>query len=158
MNEVALRLIDAICEAYDAYHVPKDVDGKPGLETFCNLAVNYVCSRMGYEKFKGMVANQIVDYMKRKPEEWEPVKMADAQAFANDGRLLLAGAQEAPHGHVTVLRPGIEEYSGKWSAKVPKTVDVGGGSEIGKSLAYAFGGPKPPEIWMLRHAPSLPVA
>jgi hypothetical protein len=156
MSDV-LRLIDAICEAYDAYHVPKDVDGKPGDETFCNMAVNYVCSRLGYEKFKGMVANQIVDYMRRKPEEWEPVNMDAAQALANEGRLLLAGVQDEPHGHVAVIRPGVEEYSGKWKAKAPKTGNVGGSSAIGKSLAWAFGGYTPPEIWMLKNAPDLAV-
>lgn len=150
MNPDALRLLDAICEAYDAYHVPKDTDGKPGLETMCNLAVNYVCSRLGYDKFKGMVANQIVDYMRRKPEEWEPVEMSRAQDLANEGRLLLAGIQEDIHGHVVVIRPGIEEFSGKWSARAPKAGNVGATSAMGKSIAWAFGGPTPPEIWMLK--------
>lgn len=158
MNEESLRLIDAICEAYDAYHVPKDANGDGKTDTFCNLSINYICSRLGYEKFKGMVANQIVDYMRRKTEEWEPVPMDKAQALANEGKLLIAGVQNDPNGHVSVIRPGIEEFSGKWSAKAPKTGNVGASSAIGKSLAWAFGGPKPPEIWMLKNAPSVPLA
>ncbi len=157
MNENALKLIDAVCEAYDLFHVPKDTsgDGKP--ETFCNMATNHVLSRFGYEKFKGMVANQMVDYMRRKPEEWEFVLMPAAQELANTGRVLVAGTFAEPHGHVVVLRPGLEEFSSKWQMKAPRGGNVGGQSCIGKSIAWAFGGPNPPEIWMLKDAPSLPV-
>lgn len=152
MNEKSLRLLDAICEAYDAYHSPKDWDGNPGLESACNMATNYVCSRLGYDKFKGMVANQIVDYMKRKPEEWEEVSLDQAQGLANEGRLVVAGEQADGHGHVCVIRPGIEEFSGKWMAKAPKAGNVGMKSAIGKSLSWAFGGPKAPGLWVLKES------
>lgn len=157
MTEEALKLIDAICEAYDLYHVPKDVNGDGKVETWCNMAVHHVCARFGYEKFKGMVANQIVDYMRRKPEEWELLPMASAQEMANSGRLLIAGMTAEQHGHVVVIRPGIEGFSGKWQVKAPKACNVGATSCLGKPLSFSFGGPAIPEIWMLRDAQPLPL-
>ena len=154
MNEAALKLIDAICEAYDQFHVPKDTSGDGKNESFCNLATSYVCARFGYEKFKGMVANQIIDYMSRKPEEWGPVDLGQAQGLANDGHILIAGAVAEPNGHVVVLRPGVPDLSAKWQSKVPKVGNVGVASSMGKSLSWVFPGPKPPSIWMLRNAPS----
>lgn len=141
MNEEALKLIDAICEAYDIYHVPKDG------ATFCNLAVQHICARMGFDRFRGMVANQMVDMLKRSLE-WEKIVMEEAQPLANEGRLVIAGIQDNPHGHVAVVRPGLEEFSRKWEKRVPKICQVGGTSYIGKSLAWAFAAE--PEIWVLK--------
>lgn len=140
MNEKALKLLDAACEAYDLYAVAKDN------KTFCNLAVTHICGRMGYEKLKGMVANQIVDFLKRS-EEWQPVDMSVAQNLANQGCVVIAGKQEDPHGHVTVIRPGLEEFSGKWQMKVPRACQVGATSYIGKTLSWAF--KEVPEMWVL---------
>lgn len=140
MNEKALKLLDAALEAYDLYHVAKD--GK----TFCNMSVNHICGRMGYDKMKGMVANQMVDFLKRS-EEWTQITMSAAQDLANQGCIVIAGKQEDPHGHVVVIRPGLEEYSGKWQLKAPKIAQVGGTSYIGKTLAWAF--KELPDIWVL---------
>lgn len=138
--EKTLRLIDAVCEAYDLYHVSKDG------ATFCNMAVHHVCARMGYDKFKGLLANQIVDFLRRSPE-WTPVPLSGAQELANEGRLVVAGAEDHPHGHVVVVRPGAEDFSGKWESKAPKVSQVGATSYIGRSMAWAF--QEIPEIWVL---------
>lgn len=140
MNEKALKLLDAALEAYDLYHVPKNGS------TFCNFSVQHICGRMGYDKLKGMIANQMVDFLKRS-DEWQPVDMSVAQGLANQGCVVVAGKQEDPHGHVVVIRPGLEEFSGKWNVKVPKACHVGGTSYIGKTLAWAF--KEVPEMWVL---------
>ena len=140
MNEKALKLLDAACEAYDLYAVAKDS------KTFCNLSVQHVCGRMGYDKMKGMVANQMVDFLKRS-DEWQPIDMSVAQGLANQGCIVIAGKQEDPHGHVVIIRPGLEEISGKWGRKAPKVAQVGGTSYIGKTLAWAF--KEMPEMWVL---------
>lgn len=149
MNENTLKLLDAMCEAYDIYQTPKDVtgDGKP--ETFCNLAVQHVCGRMGYEKFKGLVANQMIDFMRRS-FDWEKIEMSRAQELTNGGRLVLAGQQAQGHGHVAVIRPGVAEFSGSWNEKAPKACNVGATSFIGKRLSFAF--KQKPEFWVLKDA------
>jgi len=151
MNDRALRLLDACLEAYDLYNTPKDVTGDGKAETFCNFATHHVAVRMGYEKLgegrKPMLASQMVDFLKRSPE-WERIGMESAQALANEGRLVVAGVADEPHGHVVVIRPGVEEYSPKWGLKAPKACDVGGKSDIGKTLAWAFA--DVPEIWVLK--------
>ena len=147
MNENALKLLDAACEAYDIYQTPRDVNGDGIPETWCNMAVQHVCGRMGYEKFKGMVANQMVDFMKRS-FDWEPIEMSKAQGFANDGRLVLAGQQAQGHGHVVVIRPGVEEFSQSWQIKTPKCVNVGKSSFVGKRLSFAF--KEKPDFWALK--------
>lgn len=147
-----LRLLDAILEAYDLFHVSQDVngDGKADV-THCNQSVNHVCGRLGYEKFKGMVANQIIDFMRRS-DDWKKIELEDAQSFANEGRLVIAGAMAEPHGHVVIIRPGLEELSAKWnSKKVPKASHVGANSCIGKSLAWAF--KDIPELWVKNEIP-----
>jgi hypothetical protein len=149
MTDRTLQLLDAILEAFDLYHTPEDVDVKPGLETFCNLAVNHVLARMGYEKFKGMVANQMIDALSRS-SDWEGIPMDQAQVIANAGGVVLAGEASDPHGHVVVVRPGIADLSAKWHKFTPKVSHVGGKSLIGKSAAYAFPGADLPGFWKLK--------
>src|ERR1044071_1114690 len=95
-------LIDSACEAYDNPNFRK-----PGA-TWCNLATQYVCEKMGYTKFSGMVANEMVQLM-RDSKEWEAIPIGSAQAFANSGMLVISGAQDHPHGHVVVVRPGVAQ-------------------------------------------------
>jgi hypothetical protein len=147
MNENALKLLDACLEAFDIFNFSKDVTGDGVKETFCNQAVDYVCRRMDYNLLNGMVANQMVDFISRSTD-WSPVTVAAAQGYANEGRLLIAGAAADPHGHVVIVRPGIEDWSPKWGMKVPKVSHVGKKSLIGKHLGHAF--VDVPEIWMLR--------
>jgi hypothetical protein len=108
MNEATFQLIDSCCEAYDNLAF----EPRQGM-TFCNQAVNFICGKMGYAKFKALLANQMVDLMK-KSEEWQMISIGDAQKFANQGRLVIAGRKAQPHGHVAVIRPGLPDYSAKW--------------------------------------------
>lgn len=142
MNADLLRLIDAISEAYDTHSVPTPT------ETYCNLGVQYVLARFGYEKAKGMVANQMVDLFQRSAD-WGVVGMEAAQALANEGRVVVSGAKGDPHGHVVVVRPGIMEFSGKWKCLAPKVSNIGGRpAALGKSAAWAF--EAVPQFWMLK--------
>lgn len=146
MDDAILKLLDAICEAYDLWHNPQMVAGN--LQTYCNESIQHVCGRMGYTKFKDMVANQIVDFMSRS-SDWQKVNLADAQGLANQGKLLIAGQQADPHGHVVVLMPGNMQMAGHWNVKVPRVSNVGEKSYIGRTLNWAFAGDAPPDIWML---------
>lgn len=160
VSEAGLRLLEAILEAYDAYHVSKDVTGDGHPETFCNFSVDHVLMRMNYEKMrsqdgKPMMANQMIDYMTRSAD-WSEIPMSEAQGLANDGRVVVAGRAEAEHGHVVVVRPGVPVLSGKYgNAKTPKVSHVGKGSYIGRTVAWAFNDPKPwpavpPKFWLLK--------
>jgi hypothetical protein len=126
------RLIDACCEAYDnpAYQP------RSGM-TFCNQAVQFVAEKMGFTGFQSMMANEMVALMKNSPE-WTVIPLEEAQARANQGHLTIAGMQEQPHGHVAVIRPGLETYSDKWAMSVPKVINVGSTNFIGKGLGWSF--------------------
>jgi len=132
MEPTVFQLIDACCEAYDnpAYQP------RSGM-TFCNQAVQFIAEKMGYTGFQSMMANEMVAQMKNSPE-WTVVPLEEAQTNANQGRLTIAGLQEQPHGHVVVIRPGLEAYSDKWAMSVPKVINVGSSNFIGKGLGWSF--------------------
>lgn len=139
------RLIDACCEAYDnPAWIPHD--GK----TFCNFAVNYICHVMGYDGFGAksgpLLANAMIDLMRANLKIWQPIPMAQAQQFANQGSLVIACQSKRPHGHVAVIRPGEQVYSTKWKAAVPKCVNIGAQNSIGRGINWVF--PARPEIFV----------
>jgi predicted transcriptional regulator len=131
-SEQLFRLVDACCEAYDnpAFQ-PKD-----GV-TYCNQAVQYVAEKMNYTRFNSKLANQIVQLMEE-AEEWREIPIKEAQINANQGRFVVAGLEENPHGHVVVVRPGLMGTSGKWGIQVPKVLNVGKENFIAKGLNWAF--------------------
>lgn len=136
------RLIDACCEAYD------NPQFKPrGGMTFCNQAVRFIAERLGYQGFKSMLANQMVAFMRSSPA-WLPIQLDQAQGYANQGRLVVAGLQDQPHGHVTLVRPGVADFSGKWKTAAPKVINIGADNFIGKGLNWAF--QKKPEVFLLK--------
>ncbi|MBI4395867.1 MAG: hypothetical protein HY548_02145 [Elusimicrobia bacterium] len=136
------RLIDAFCEAYDNPHFKP----RQGM-TFCNQAVQAVSERMGYKKFKSLLANRMVALM-RSSSEWVRIPIDEAQSYANEGHLVVAGQQDQPHGHVVVVRPGVAEISRKWGGPVPKVINVGADNFIGKGLNWAF--KEKPEVFLWR--------
>lgn len=136
------RLIDACCEVYD------NPQFKPrGGMTFCNQAVRFIAEKMGYRGFRSMLANQMVAHMKSSPD-WLAIKLDQAQIYANQGHLVVAGLQDQPHGHVAVIRPGVADFSGKWESAAPKVVNVGADNFIGKGLNWAF--KQKPEVFLLK--------
>lgn len=105
---------------------------KPTTEsTFCNVSVNYISQKMGFDGFRGMMANDIVHRMNNAPD-FSVVGPEAAQALANDGRLVIAGITGDPeqngqlgHGHVSICYVGDTVYSGKWKEECPQTCNVG---------------------------------
>jgi len=142
IDDSLFRLIDACCEAYDNPAF-KPHDGI----TFCNQAVWFISERMGYSKFKPRLANEMVDLMKSS-DEWSLVAIEEAQSYANQGRLVIAGMRADHHGHVVVIRPGLAGISGRWKITVPKVVNVGSENFIGKSVNWAF--QEKPEVYLWR--------
>jgi len=95
-------------------------DGK----TFCNLAVDAICSALGYVKFHGLTANEIVDALCSNGD-WTACDETGAAVSAKMGRLAVAALKGEPHGHVAVVYPGPTVFSGKWKRYVPKVANVG---------------------------------
>lgn len=134
-----VELIDACCEAYDdPAFKPRDTSGDGINETFCNFAVRSIASAVGYHHFPpDAMANQMIDFMASSPD-WVEIQMDQAQDSANHGRLIIATQKAAGHGHICVVRPGIEAYSSKWERKVPKVINVGKTNFIARGVNFAF--------------------
>jgi hypothetical protein len=141
--EKLAKLVDAICEVYDMPDL-KPHDG----ETHCNLAVHRICSKLGYEEFKDLMANAIIDKIESSPAQWTETTIEFCQYLANQGELVLAGLKGEPHGHIVVLRPGISVLSSKWETLVPKCINIGKTNSIDRGVNYAFG-TEQPKYWVL---------
>ena len=132
MAKNLFKLIDAICEVYsDKSLQPTET------ETYCNLAVDMVCSKMNYYEFRGLTANQMIIQMENS-ERWQKIDMDFAQDKANEGNLVIAGRMDSPHGHIVVVRPGNMAHSHKWNRLVPKCINVGKNNFIDKGINFAF--------------------
>jgi hypothetical protein len=130
-------LVDAICEAYDkAWLADRPFAPRDG-ETFCNEAVQYVAAKMGYDRFEGKLANEIVDTLNN-DKRWAKVDSNEAAERASEGRLVLAGRKDQPHGHVCIVRPGTLEMSGHWKENAPKVMNIGKDCFLSKGANFAF--------------------
>lgn len=108
------------------------------LVTHCNQFVHSIAKAIGYTNFEGLMANQMVDLMKKPENGWIQVDGAVAQEHANKGVLVIAGRTATGHGHVCIVVPGILEKSGSWGEAVPKCVNVGKDVFFGKKISFAF--------------------
>lgn len=127
-----MKVLDVLCEVYDN----PQFRPRAGM-TFCNLAVNTVCSKLGYQAFEGLFANEIVDIMEHS-DKWITIPIGMAQTLANKGMVVIAGEKKFPHGHIVVIRAGNEEYSQKWNIHVPKCMNIGENNFIDKGVNWAF--------------------
>lgn len=59
-----------------------------------------------------LAANQLLHYIESKPDDWREVKLHELSKLASDGNLIVGGAVELPNGHVIVVYPGNEKFSG----------------------------------------------
>jgi hypothetical protein len=153
VDDKTLKLLDAILEAYDQFHEPKNG------ETFCNLAVFHVLKCLGiFDQLRdadgsAMMADQMIDAMRRSPA-WQSVSMEMAQPLANEGQIVVAGMTSAEmsekNGHVVVVRPGLPELSGKWAGYAPKVSHCGFHPLIGSGAEWAFPGKVRPGFWLLK--------
>lgn len=112
--------------------------------TYCNVAVNFVASNAGLKSFKGLVANEIVNLIKRSAD-FAKVSAEDAQKLANDGRLVIAGRMDEPHGHVACVYPGGELVnSRKWHEDAATLANVGKNNGVmGANWCFSL----PPAYW-----------
>jgi hypothetical protein len=136
----------------DAIHIPF---GRPEYQprngmTYCNQYVSSVCDIYGFRGFQGMMANQICDALSMS-DAWTETKMDKAQELANGGTLIVAAIRGPEHGHVNVICPGRQKYSGRWQ-EVPTVANVGKENFIGKGINWAFS--DMPKLYAWR--PSLP--
>jgi len=134
--EAVSKLKSVIAEAMELY--PPEIKDGNVVKTFCNFGVNHVCSAMGFDGFKGMMANQMVFTMQHSPF-FSEVYPEVAKEIADNGKIVIAGLQDDPHGHVAVVYPGKDMVmSGKWKMRVPQVGNVGKENRI-MGANYAFG-------------------
>lgn len=125
-----IGLIDVICDVYDnTSYSPKD-----GV-TYCNFAASDIAMAMGCKDFVNKNADEIFDFV-RHSQDWTETFMAKAQGIANQGTLIFAMANSQmlgqAHGHIAVVRPGLEKNSGKWD-KCPSVMNIGSENFIGRA-------------------------
>lgn len=158
-NEVnnLIRLIDAICVAWDNQNYYPEFENGVLVSTHCNQFVCEVAHGVGCEDFfhpithQPMIADDIIQKMTEfsKPNgPWTEIKVAgydpqsmanqlrSIQIWANQGFLTIAGATasdlKSAHGHVCIVRPGNLKSSGKWG-DVPVVANVGKEMFIGRA-------------------------
>lgn len=117
-----------------------------GEVTYCNLAVDYVARCLGYNGFIALSANQIVEKMRHSPD-FSIVTPEVAQKLANDGRLVIAGAMDDPHGHVAACFPGTALPSKKWNGELAPIVANIGTIDRQKIWGANFAFGKEPRYW-----------
>lgn len=126
-----IGLIDACLDAYDRIDFKPNPDGS----THCNQAVHSIAlTAFKYGGFSGLMADAIVDLLGG--EDWASVDMAKAQDYANNGSLVIAGLSSTAlgqkHGHVVVIRPGLQVDSEHFKGMVPRCVNIGASDFIAR--------------------------
>lgn len=118
-----IGLFEAVCETYDRIDFKPSPDGS----THCNQAIHAVAQKLGCDDLAGLTADEIVAFLGTS-SDWQLIDMSAAQAYANQGSLVIAGLSSTDlkqsHGHVVVIRPGIPCDSGKWGS-VPRCLNIG---------------------------------
>lgn len=118
-----------------------DLDTGELAKSFCNIAVTRVCEEYGITAFRGLMANEICDYMDK---HWKEINGRQANGLANDGVICIAGQKEAGHGHVALVYPGAMVWSAKWKYECPTLASVGKRNGVmGANWAFA----KAPTYW-----------
>lgn len=155
-----IRLIDAICVAWDNPTYYPELDNGVLVKTHCNQFVCEVAHAVGCEDFfdsithQPMMADDIIQMMAGS-DRWAELRVAGlapdemtknlkwVQMWANQGYLTIAGATGqalgSAHGHVAVIRPGIMKSSGKWG-ECPVVANVGKEMFIGRAKSGVMKG------------------
>lgn len=106
--------------------------------TYCNLAADYICRRMGYIGFRDkngpILADRICEVLNL---AWVAIDGDTAFKLARAGTLCMSAMssaelrklpkfKDAKHGHVAVVYPADKmEYSGSWAKDCPILANVG---------------------------------
>lgn len=124
-----------------------------GEETFCNIATQDVLHRLGYDPMQGMTADEMCAWVSIPRNGWLIKPMADAQALANEGVILIAllSSQRLgqSHGHVVTLTTGQGDFSGKWNCKTPFCMNIGRAGTLFRSRGVNWAFQIPPDIYAL---------
>jgi hypothetical protein len=104
------------------------------VNTYCNVFVAEIMSKLNYHDFDGRVANRIVEMMDFDKASWQKIT-----AETWDGKsLVVAGLQGEIHGHICPLIEGQFESSGKWKKELPLCANIGRNNFWGKGVNWAF--------------------
>lgn len=148
MNNLG-NLCDAINEAFMMGLPGEKWEPKDGV-THCNEAINYVCEKLTYIKFRTLMANQIYDLLQNNGD-WLDVTPEASQYHANAGALVIAGWKNpVGHGHVAIVCPGTAELSPSWNYMAPKLMNIGETNFIGKRASFAFSAERRPKFFALK--------
>ena len=121
-------------------------------ETYCNMAVDDVAKRIGYDGLGGMYANDMYDFMMEN-DSWFtylPSGYEEYEKLMIRGYLVVASQKGKTHGHVVVCTPGLFVKSPKWgNIEVPKCMNIGTSYTLDKGVNWAF--KDPPDYFILLH-------
>lgn len=131
----------------------RDVTGDGIAETWCNYFINDCCVALGIKVFDTKpwpkLANQMVEDMQREPHRWQELDPDEAQAEANRGALVIAGASNPKgSGHVALIIPGALVWSKSFKDDAPNCANVGTSNFYGRPVSYAFKSSMKPRYWM----------
>lgn len=146
------KSIKVICDYHlqDQSLLPKIIkkpDGKEELETYCNFFIQRICKDLNYDKFIGLLANDIHAYCQR-ADEWFRTDSDGAFEAINKNRLIVAAITDKPHGHVAIGYPSdILVFSGKWNAYTIHVANVGKRNGV-FGANYVF--ESPPDLFILK--------
>lgn len=119
----------------------KDYDEAEKTEaTFCNMFIrDCVTELCGIDLLKGMMANQIYDYLAKYATRL-PATLDTNSIYREDKVFsVIIAARKAPkHGHVTILLPEKFIWSGKWGQWVPKCANIGSKNMWDIGINFAF--------------------
>jgi len=116
--------------------------------TYCNIGTNLIEQRGGANPFKGMMANAIVNQLK-KPSYATRVSPSQAVNYANQGVTVIAAEHFPVHGHVAIVAPLPMGLSGSTGKMVPRLFNVGPRRYFGIKLSTAaFPVHQPPNYYI----------
>ena len=100
------------------------------VQAACNIGVKEAFKAIIGPLPRGMdvKATQMVAYWKNNPDQWQPIKMSEAQKLANEGYFVVAGWQSPnpqKSGHVVLVVPGEEVTGSNWAPKIPVVLEMG---------------------------------
>lgn len=118
-------------------------------KTFCNIAVQRVLNAYAYHSMDGLMADDMCKFMDSAPE-WISVNSGIAQLSANQGQVGIAAHPYVGHGHVAMIAPGKEAYSGHWGVLCPIVANVGKNvGYMGANMAFPIT-ETPPKYYLLK--------
>lgn len=148
-----IRLIDAICVAWDNPAYYPEFENGVLKKTHCNQFACEVAHSVGCEDFfdpitkSPMMADEIIRFVSGS-DNWQEIRVAGlapdqmaialraVQMWANQGYLTIASATSATmgasHGHLCIVRPGVMKESGKWG-QIPVVANIGKENFIGRA-------------------------